>query len=159
MRRRRRTAVIQSASRLCRRVAILAVPPINELDVVGPFQVFGTVNRLFGGGGPLYEIAGVNSWSRTFQSCLFSSSVSFGSSSRISLMLIALAEHIDLADRSPVEKFQLCRHPQIRKPIPDSVRDCSASPQRRRQQASGLAHGSGENRRLLHRCRSRHASP
>ena len=25
----------------------MAVPPTNELDVVGPFQVFGTVNRLF----------------------------------------------------------------------------------------------------------------
>jgi len=61
MRRRRRTAVIQSANRLCRRVAILAVPPINELDVVGPFQVFGTVNRLFGGGGPPYEIEVVSS--------------------------------------------------------------------------------------------------
>jgi len=56
MRARRRTAVIQSANRLCRRVAILAVPPINELDVVGTFQVFGTANRLFGGGGSLYEI-------------------------------------------------------------------------------------------------------
>ena len=61
MRTKRRTAVIPSANRPCRRVAILAVPPINELDVVGPFQVFGTVNRLFGGGGPPYEIEVVSS--------------------------------------------------------------------------------------------------
>ena len=61
MRTKRRTAVIPSANRPCRRVAILAVPPINELDVVGPFQVFGTVNRLCGGGGPPYEIEVVSS--------------------------------------------------------------------------------------------------
>ncbi|MBW0000063.1 MAG: GlxA family transcriptional regulator [Verrucomicrobia bacterium] len=28
-----------------RRIAILAIPPVNELDVVGPFQVFATANR------------------------------------------------------------------------------------------------------------------
>jgi len=61
------------------------------------------------------SFSGFNSWSRTFQSCLFSSSVSFGSSSRISLMLIALAEVMEFADRSPVEKLQPCLHPQIRR--------------------------------------------
>jgi hypothetical protein len=34
-------------------------------------------------------------------------------------MLIALAELIDLADRSPVEKCQLCLHRQIWARIPD----------------------------------------
>ncbi len=34
--------------RFRRRSAILAVPPVNELDVVGPFQVFATANRCAG---------------------------------------------------------------------------------------------------------------
>src|SRR5437016_13459268 len=50
------TPRFEPSRRLSRRVAILAVPPTNELDVVGPFQVFGTVNRLFGQGGTPYRV-------------------------------------------------------------------------------------------------------
>src|SRR5215467_557613 len=37
-----------------RRVVVLAVPPVDELDLVGPLQVFNSVNRL--AGRPLYSI-------------------------------------------------------------------------------------------------------
>lgn len=40
--------------RMRRRVVFLAVPPVDELDLVGPLQVFGTANRLLGGGQPVY---------------------------------------------------------------------------------------------------------
>ncbi len=39
-----------------RRVVVLAVPPIEELDLVGPVQVFSTATRLLGRGGTPYEI-------------------------------------------------------------------------------------------------------
>ena len=34
-----------------KRVVLLVVPPVDELDLVGPVEVFGTANRLLGGGG------------------------------------------------------------------------------------------------------------
>jgi transcriptional regulator GlxA family with amidase domain len=35
-----------------RRIALLVVPPVDELDLVGPVEVFGTANRLLGGRTP-----------------------------------------------------------------------------------------------------------
>src|SRR5690349_1527281 len=46
MKAKKQAAGNNPVSRPKRRIVILAVPPANELDVVGPFQVFGTVNRL-----------------------------------------------------------------------------------------------------------------
>src|SRR5262245_38093644 len=37
-----------------RRIVVVAVPPVDELDLVGPLQVFRSVNRL--AGRPLYAI-------------------------------------------------------------------------------------------------------
>src|SRR5262245_40066568 len=37
-----------------RRIVVVAVPPVDELDLVGPLQVFNSVNRL--AGRPLYAI-------------------------------------------------------------------------------------------------------
>jgi len=34
-----------------KRIVLLVVPPVDELDLVGPVEVFGTANRLLGGGG------------------------------------------------------------------------------------------------------------
>ncbi|MBI2217943.1 MAG: GlxA family transcriptional regulator [Candidatus Rokubacteria bacterium] len=39
-----------------RRVVLLVVPPVEELDLVGPVQVFGTANRLLGGGQSRYAV-------------------------------------------------------------------------------------------------------
>ena len=39
---------------LSRRVVVVAVPPVDELDLVGPIHVFGSVNRL--AGRPIYAI-------------------------------------------------------------------------------------------------------
>jgi transcriptional regulator GlxA family with amidase domain len=39
-----------------RRIVVLVVPPIEELDLVGPVQVFGTATRLMRGAGTPYEI-------------------------------------------------------------------------------------------------------
>ena len=39
-----------------RRVVVLVVPPIEELDLVGPVQVLSTAGRLVGGNTPPYEI-------------------------------------------------------------------------------------------------------
>jgi len=39
-----------------KRVVLLAVPPVDELDLVGPVEVFGTANRLLGGGRRPYEV-------------------------------------------------------------------------------------------------------
>src|SRR5438093_13674611 len=39
-----------SAMRTARRVVVLVVPPIEELDLVGPVQVFSTATRLMGRG-------------------------------------------------------------------------------------------------------------
>jgi len=36
---------------MSKRVVLLVVPPVDELDLVGPAEVFGTANRLLGGGG------------------------------------------------------------------------------------------------------------
>jgi transcriptional regulator GlxA family with amidase domain len=41
-------------SRSKRRVVVLAVPPVEELDLVGPIQVFGAANRL--AGRPVYSV-------------------------------------------------------------------------------------------------------
>jgi len=43
-------------SPITRRVVVLVVPPIEELDLVGPVQVLSTVSRLMGGKVPPYEI-------------------------------------------------------------------------------------------------------
>src|SRR5262245_34902305 len=40
--------------RASRRIVVVAVPPVDELDLVGPLQVFNSVNRL--AGRPLYAI-------------------------------------------------------------------------------------------------------
>src|SRR5215468_7030533 len=37
-----------------RRIVVVAVPPVDELDLVGPLQVWGSVNRL--AGRPIYSI-------------------------------------------------------------------------------------------------------
>jgi transcriptional regulator GlxA family with amidase domain len=39
-----------------RRVVLLAVPPVDELDLIGPMEVFGTANRLLGGNPPPYVL-------------------------------------------------------------------------------------------------------
>src|SRR5215472_10925173 len=39
-----------------RTVVLLAVPPIHELDLVGPLAVFAGANRLLGDMGPAYRI-------------------------------------------------------------------------------------------------------
>jgi transcriptional regulator GlxA family with amidase domain len=40
---------IRKAAAGKRRIVVVAVPPVDELDLVGPLQVFGSVNRLTGG--------------------------------------------------------------------------------------------------------------
>jgi transcriptional regulator GlxA family with amidase domain len=42
------------------RIVVLVVPPIEELDLVGPVQVFSTASRLIGGGRAPYEISVVS---------------------------------------------------------------------------------------------------
>lgn len=42
--------------RKARRIVVLAVPPIEELDLVGPVQVLSSATRLMRGGGMPYEI-------------------------------------------------------------------------------------------------------
>jgi transcriptional regulator GlxA family with amidase domain len=42
--------------RKARRVVVLVVPPIEELDLVGPVQVLSTATRLLRRGGTPYEI-------------------------------------------------------------------------------------------------------
>jgi transcriptional regulator GlxA family with amidase domain len=39
-----------------KRVVLLVVPPVDELDLVGPVEVFGTANRLLGGRGTPYAV-------------------------------------------------------------------------------------------------------
>ena len=39
-----------------RRVVVLVIPPVDELDLVGPMEVFATANRLYGGGRALYTV-------------------------------------------------------------------------------------------------------
>jgi transcriptional regulator GlxA family with amidase domain len=43
-----------------RRIVVLVVPPIEELDLVGPVQVFSTATRLLNGEGTAYEICVVS---------------------------------------------------------------------------------------------------
>jgi hypothetical protein len=42
-----------------RRIVVVVVPPVDELDLVGPLQVFNSVNRL--AGRPIYSIEVVTS--------------------------------------------------------------------------------------------------
>jgi transcriptional regulator GlxA family with amidase domain len=42
--------------RKSRRIVVLVVPPIEELDLIGPVQVLSTASRLMGRGGTPYEI-------------------------------------------------------------------------------------------------------
>jgi transcriptional regulator GlxA family with amidase domain len=44
----------QSRGALARRIVVVAVPPVDELDLVGPLHVFNSVNRL--AGRPIYTI-------------------------------------------------------------------------------------------------------
>ena len=37
-------------------IVVLVVPPVDELDLVGPVEVFGTANRLLGGGRKPYAV-------------------------------------------------------------------------------------------------------
>jgi hypothetical protein len=37
-----------ASRRSTRRIVVLVVPPVDELDLVGPLQVFNPVNRLAG---------------------------------------------------------------------------------------------------------------
>jgi transcriptional regulator GlxA family with amidase domain len=46
-----------------RRIVVVAVPPVDELDLVGPLQVFQSVNRL--AGRPIYAIEVVTSGNRS----------------------------------------------------------------------------------------------
>src|ERR1051325_302841 len=39
-----------------RRIVLLAVPPVDELDLVAPVEVFGTANRLLRPGKPVYTV-------------------------------------------------------------------------------------------------------
>lgn len=39
-----------------KRIVLLVVPPVDELDLVGPVEVFGTANRLVGGPGTPYGV-------------------------------------------------------------------------------------------------------
>ncbi|MBI2529479.1 MAG: GlxA family transcriptional regulator [Candidatus Rokubacteria bacterium] len=41
---------------MAKRVVLLVVPPVDELDLVGPVEVFGTANRLLGGGRKPYAV-------------------------------------------------------------------------------------------------------
>src|SRR5438445_2471013 len=54
LRERARKSKIPAAMR--KRVLLLAVPPVDELDLVGPAEVFGTANRLLGGGRRPYAL-------------------------------------------------------------------------------------------------------
>jgi hypothetical protein len=42
-------------------VVILAVPPVEQLDLVGPLEVFATANFVLGERGPAYDIRVVSS--------------------------------------------------------------------------------------------------
>jgi len=47
-------------------VVILAVPPVAELDLVGPLEVFAGANRVLGERGPAYDIRVVSSQPQPF---------------------------------------------------------------------------------------------
>src|SRR5258705_4390239 len=42
-------------------VVILGVPPVEELDLIGPLEVFAGANRVLGARGPAYDIRAVSS--------------------------------------------------------------------------------------------------
>ena len=54
MRRTNGNAPQRTAPQILRRVVVLAVPPVEELDLVGPIQVFSAANRL--AGKPVYSV-------------------------------------------------------------------------------------------------------
>src|ERR1700756_1313722 len=39
-----------------RRIVLLVVPPVEELDLIAPVEVFGTANRLICPGRPVYSL-------------------------------------------------------------------------------------------------------
>src|SRR2546425_179163 len=47
---RQRVEGEENSAVMPKRVVLLVVPPVDELDLVGPVEVFGTANRLLGGG-------------------------------------------------------------------------------------------------------------
>jgi hypothetical protein len=47
-----------------RRLFVVVVPPVDELDLVGPLQVFSAVNRL--AGRPVYAVGIVTNKGRTY---------------------------------------------------------------------------------------------
>jgi transcriptional regulator GlxA family with amidase domain len=53
---RERAAESKISAAMRKRVLLLVVPPVDELDLVGPAEVFGTANRLLGGGRKPYAV-------------------------------------------------------------------------------------------------------
>ena len=53
---RKRVAESKISAMMRKRIVLLAIPPVDELDLVGPVEVFGTANRLLGGGRMPYEV-------------------------------------------------------------------------------------------------------
>jgi transcriptional regulator GlxA family with amidase domain len=53
---RKRVAESKISAMMRKRIVLLAIPPVDELDLVGPVEVFGTANRLLGGGRTPYEV-------------------------------------------------------------------------------------------------------
>ena len=53
---RERVAESKIPAVMRKRVVLLVVPPVDELDLVGPVEVFGTANRLLGGGRKPYAV-------------------------------------------------------------------------------------------------------
>lgn len=47
---------VNISANMKKRIVLLVVPPVDELDLVGPVEVFGTANRLLGGGRRPYEV-------------------------------------------------------------------------------------------------------
>lgn len=56
MRLRSRMAQSKLSAIMRRPIVVLAVPPVDELDLVGPVEVFGTANRLLGGARKRYAV-------------------------------------------------------------------------------------------------------
>ena len=46
----------EDLDRMRKRIVLFVVPPVEELDLVGPVEVFGTANRLLGGGTSPYTL-------------------------------------------------------------------------------------------------------
>src|ERR1044072_9047921 len=55
--RHRSVRICHSLRMASRRIVVLAVPPVDELDLVGPMQVFNSVNRLAGKSHYTIEVA------------------------------------------------------------------------------------------------------